>query len=237
MSEQLRATLERLARPGAGSNAAFDRLLEDYARFHLVLAVLALSLLVASAAFVVSAWRHRRSAPRPDGRRWTFERLTWSVAIVAGVAFGLIMALLVAANLSTAIDPLPGFRGSIPTIADQPPGSAGARTDGAFDQWLRSGDRAMPAGVRAAVDRRLGWQRPKAIVCAVLLVLVVLAAQRLWRSVLARSRRPGHHWTGGELARLAAALGSVVVGLLLVLMVLGNAQASLAPISMTLFFG
>lgn len=235
MSEHLRTTLEHLARPGAGSNAAFDRLLADYVRFHLVLAVLALALLAAAVVSSVASWRQRRSAPTGTGRR--FERATWSVALVGCIGFAMLMALLVAANVSTALDPLPGFRGSIPAIADQPPGSPGARTDEAFDRWLQSGEHAMPAGVRAAVDQRLSWQRPKAIISAVLLALVFVGSRWLWRSVLARTQRAGHRWGAAVSARLAAALASVGVGLVLVLMVMGNAQASLAPVSMTLFYG
>ncbi|MGN6696213.1 MAG: hypothetical protein ACTHN0_18690 [Aquihabitans sp.] len=234
-SEHLRATLDQLARPGAPANAAFDRLVADYARFHLVLAVLALAFLAAAVAATVVARRNRRAVPKGTGRR--FERATWSVALVASVGFALLMGLLVAANTSTVIDPLPGFRGSIPAIADAPPGSAGARTDEAFDRWLQSGEYAIPAGVRAAVDQRLSWQRPKAIISAVLLVLVCFASRWLWRSILARTRRPDHRWGAGDLGRLAAALASVAVGLLLALMVMGNTQASLAPISMTLFYG
>lgn len=237
MSESLRATLERLAQPGAEPNAAFDRLLADYARFHLVLAVLAVGILVAAAAFAVSAWRHARSAPASAGRRWTFERTTWSLAFLSAVGVVLIAGVLAAANLSTASDPSPGFRSSIPMIADRAPETDAGQEQQAFERWLQSGERAMPADVRSAVDERLSWQRPKAIVCAVLLGLVLFASARLWRSIVHRSRRPDHRWRVGELGRLAAALGALAVAFLLVLMVLGNTQASLAPVSMTLFFG
>lgn len=237
MSGDLRTTLQRLARPGAEPNAAFDRLLADYAAFHLVLAVLAVVLAAAAGAGAVAAWRHRRSAPPAPGRRWSFERATWSLAIVAGVGVCLVALLLVVANLSNALDPLPGLRGSIPMVADHAPGSDRARTDAAFDRWLRSGERPLPPEVRAAVDRRLGWQRPKAIACTVLLAVALVAGRWLWGSVLARARRPGHRWGPSDLARLAGALATVAVGSLLVLMVMGNVQASSAPISMTLFFG
>lgn len=237
MTGDLRATLERLARPGAEPNAAFDRLVADYAAFHLVLSVLALVLAVAAGVGVVAAWRCRRSATAATGRRWTFERATWSMAILAGVGVCLAALLLVAANLSNALDPVPGLRGSIPLVADHAPGSDRERTDVAFDRWLRSGERRLSPEVRSAVDRRLAWQRPKAIVCTLLLIVVLLAGRWLWRSVLARARRPDHRWGMASLARLAGALAAIVIGSLLVLMVMGNVQASSAPVSMTLFFG
>ena len=83
--------------------------------------------------------------------------------------------------------------------------------------------------------------RPVVEIAAALLVLVeigvLLAGRWLWRSLLARARRPDHRWGVASLARLAAALATVVVGSLLVLMAMGNVQASSAPISMTMFFG
>lgn len=240
MSDQLRATLQRLSQPGAGPNEAYDRLLADYARFHLVLAVLAAALVIAAAASAVSAWRHLRSAPpaQPSRRGWpTFERATWAVGLVASIGFGLLMGLLAAANLSNAVAPRQGFRDSIPMISQRAPGTRGAAVQQAFDRWLRSGDPTMPPAVRAAVDDRLAWQRPKAVICTILLVLVLVGARRVWRSLLARTRRPDHRWGIGDLARLGVAATASATALLLVLMVMGNTQASLAPLSMTLFSG
>ena len=237
MNSTLSDTLVELARPGAEPNAAFDRLLADYARFHLALAIGALALTIISGGFGLLAWRRRRLAPKPGRGRWTFERAVWSAGALCAAGFGATMAVLAAANLSTALDPLPGFRGSIGMLAVHAPGSRADRIQVAYQRWLASGSRTMPEGVRSAVDGRLSWQRPKAIICAVLLVAALTLCRRLWRSTLACSGgRPGRSRSALFGMTLAAVSSSALV-VVLVLMVLGNTQASLAPISMTMFLG
>jgi hypothetical protein len=44
-------------------------------------------------------------------------------------------------------------------------------------------------------------------------------------------------WRGREVVRMIGGLGSVCACLLLMVMVMGNAQAAIAPLSMTMFFG
>jgi hypothetical protein len=95
----------------------------------------------------------------------------------------------------------------------------------------------MPAPVRRAIDDRLAWQRPKAIVSAVLLLTFLILSARTWRALLDGSPGASGRWRPGDVVRLAAGLGEVAVCLLLMLMVMGNTQASLAPVAMTLLYG
>lgn len=237
MSDGLRSTLERLSGPGAEPNAAFDVLLADYARFHLVLAVLALVAGAAVGTFAVFAWRRAAARDLCGRRRLDFPRVVDAVSALGASVFGLLMGLVAVANLSNARDPRTGLRGSIGAIRTAAPGTRAAEVQRAFDAWLRSGDATVPPAVQDAVDDRLAWQLPKAIICSILLALVVVGTWRVWRSLLARTRAPGHRWSAADLGRFGLGLVLVGAGFLLTLMVMGNTQASMAPLAMTLVNG
>ncbi len=237
MSAPLQTTLDQLVGQGSGTNPAFDVVLRDYAWFHMVLALLAAAFLFVAAAIAVMAWRGFRRAKGSDRQGRTFRRLTHLAALVVSGGLALVLGLLVAANVTTALEPREGFKGSIGMIGTPAAGTRAGELHQAFDDWLRSGDPHMPRTVQHAVDDRLAWQRPKAVICTVLLIVVAALAVRIWRSLLRRTSEPGHRWRAGDLARLGAGLGSVLAAVLLMLMVMGNTQASLAPVAMTLFFG
>lgn len=233
----LRSTLEHLVRPGADPNPAFDALLADYARYHLVLAIVGAAFLVLSVSFAWFAWRRFRHVQAVDGRRWTIAKVTYLVATLGSLAVGLVLLVIVVANASTALDPRPGFAGAVGLVGTPRPGTPRAELHQAFDEWLRSGHAALPPVVRAAVDDRLAWQRPKAVVSAVLLVVVSALGAWVWRPLVGPDRRAARRWWPGDVVRLGVGLSAVAVGLVLMLMVMGNTQAAIAPVAMTLFYG
>jgi len=126
------------------------------------------------------------------------------------------------------IDPRTGFAGALGLLGAPKHGTSTAALQDAFAGWLRSGGDAVPPEVAAAIDGRLAWQRPKAVICSVLLVAAVTATALAWRAIARGS--------GRRLLRLGAVVGTGAC-LLLMLMVLGNVQGSIAPLSLTLFFG
>ncbi len=78
-------------------------------------------------------------------------------------------------------------------------GHVGSRLQDAFTTWLTSGADEVPPRVADAIDDRLSWQRPKAIVCSVLLAGRVVLSAATWRSLVRRSRarsgrRPLREW-------------------------------------------
>lgn len=232
----LRTTLSTLLDSGAGTNPALNALLADYATYHRVLAILAGAFLLASAVLAVALWRRFRRARTP-GAGWSLERRVsfWLGLVSLGTA--LFLALVVAANVSNVLDPRAGFAGALGLLGTPTAGSSAAQLHDAFAGWLHSGATAVPPEVSAAIDDRLSWQRPKAIICSVLLVATVAVTAFAWRALVRRSRvRQGRRTAGERLLLLGAVLG-VPVCLLLMLMVLGNVQGSLAPLSLTLFFG
>lgn len=228
-------TLRRLLQSGTDSNPALESLMDDYTRHHLALAVLGGAFVLGFFLLGLRCWRRFRRPRPPGGRRWTFERKTYLAFTLSSVALGLGLAVVVAANLANALEPRQGFEGSIDMIGTPRPGTKSADLQQAFTTWLESGASQRPALVQSSIDGRLAWQRPKAIICSVLLVGFVALSRRIWRTLIRRSRvRRG---TGTDRALLGIGVGTGMVCLLLMAMVLGNAQASLAPLSMTLIFG
>jgi len=91
--------------------------------------------------------------------------------------------------------------------------------------------------IDAAIDHRLAWQGPKAVICWVLLIVVVVLTAWVWCGLVRRSRVRCGGWGRRDAALLGAGMALGPIALVLMTMVVGNSQASLAPLSMTLFFG
>jgi cytochrome bd-type quinol oxidase subunit 2 len=235
--DDLHRTLDELLAPGAPPNAAFDALVGDYVRFHLALAVLGGVFLLGVIALTVLAVRHLRSASRHAAAGRRFRRLAGVCVVVGGTCLSAGLGVVVAANLSTAASPRQGLADSLALIGDPAPGSRAETVQQGFTDWLRSGEPSPPQAVRRAVDRRLAWQRPKALICAALLVVTVVVAVRTWRALLRTTGEVGHRWGVRTVAHVAGGAFVVAASLLLMVMVMGNGQASIAPVAMTLFFG
>lgn len=108
------------------------------------------------------------------------------------------MAALVAANVSNAVDPRQGLTGAVDLVGAPTLDTETAGLHHAFATWLRSGRSATPSVVDERVDGRLAWQRPKALICLVLLLVIVLVSARIWRTLVRRSRRRTKGWGWGR---------------------------------------
>jgi hypothetical protein len=237
MSNTLSDTLNELMRSATTVNPALNKLLDDYQTEHAVTAVVGSMFLVAVVAgSVVFSKRFARS-PRTDGRRWTFEKKTYGSFGVLSVLVGLLLAVMVVANVSSARSPRQGFSGAIAMVGTADVGTDKAALDEAFTVWLQSASAETPALVQRKVDDRLAWQQPKAVVCSVLLAVFVALSILVWRSLLRRSRevRGAGRFPGAALR--VTGVVSVVASLLVMLMVIGNTAASFAPLNLTMFFG
>jgi hypothetical protein len=206
--------------PARGANAALDTILADYQRYHAVLVVLASIFLAAILILLVGCWRSFRAAGRSPSGRTRRQTWTYGLFMVSSILLGLFLLLVMAANVSTVINPQSGFAG-----VDQ--------SGKAIAAWLTSGSPSVPADVQAAVDDRLAWQRPKAIVTSILLVLVVVSSVAIWRRWIAHSSSS----RGANVLLLTSGVVTAGLAVLLMLMVMGNVQASMAPIAITLVFG
>jgi hypothetical protein len=238
MDETLRTTLRELLRRGAEPNPVLDALVRDYQRFHLVLALvggLFLVLLLVAAALLWRGWQRAR-AQRDPARR--FERRAYAALALLATVCSLMLGVVVAANASTAISPRQGFIGSVALLGSPAPGTRDAAVQASVLEWLDGGDPAqVPPSLQRRIDDRLAWQRPKAVVVSALLVVVAGAGLLAWRALVRRSRASGGRTSARDVPLLLAGWTSTAVCLLLVLMVMGNTQGSIAPLSLTLFRG
>jgi hypothetical protein len=202
------------------TNPALETILADYRLYHAVLVIVAAIFVIALTVLVVVCVRSLRAARRSPGGATRRQAWTYGLFIGSALLLGLFLLLVMAANVSTVINPESGFAG-----VDQ--------SGKAITAWLASGSPSVPAGVQAAVDDRLAWQRPKAIAVSILLVLVVVGSIAIWRRWIARSS-PSR---GANALLLASGVVTAGMAVLLMLMVMGNVQASMAPIAITLAFG
>jgi hypothetical protein len=237
MHDTLPDALDELLRSGPTSNPALARLLADYTRYHLVLVVVGSAFLLGLVRLGLISWRRFRAAPRTGTGRWSFEKRTCFHFAMLSAAVGLALTVIVAANVSNVVDPRHGFSGAVGLLGAPAAGTPAARLHQAFLEWLQSGSPHLPALVESTIDDRLAWQRPKAIISGVLLVGFVVLGARTWRALIASSRVRTARRGLGEAVRLVLGVVTVVACFVLMLMVIGNTQGSIAPIALTLFYG
>jgi uncharacterized membrane protein len=152
---ELPTTLQHLLRAHADSNPAFNALLDDYAEYHAVLAVLGGVVTSGLVLLAVRAWRRSRAFA------------------AASAALGLLIAVIVFANAGNALNPRHGLEGTIPMLRTTQPGTEQAQVQQATNAWLRSGSADKPRLLQDKIDARLSWQRPKAVITSVLFVAFV----------------------------------------------------------------
>lgn len=233
-TDTLRATLDDLLRSGTTSNPALNRLLDDYTRFHLVLVAVGSLFMLGFVVLTVVSWRGFRSATSTNDRRWTIEKRTWFSLTGFGGILVALSAVVIAANVSSVLDPRHGFAGSLGMIRPARAGTPTASLHRSFTMWLQSDSSTTPPLVQRAIDDRLAWQQPKALISAVLFVVFVWLCVRIWRALIVTSRLSEPPRNLENLGLGLARWGLVVASFLLMLMVIGNTQASLAPLGLTL---
>lgn len=235
MPHDLRSQLSEFAAPDARTNAAFDALLADYRLYHLTFSIVAGVFLAGFVTLTIFSWRRFRRLRRDPQRARRFERFIYIAFTSGAVLVSMLLALLIAANISNVVDPIHGFAGAIDSLhKPRSPQSAALRE--AFTSWLQTGATPLPQPIQSSIDQRLAWQRPKAIICVLLFVALATTATWIWRKLIRLSRQPEGVWRPSTLALLAAGIATNCVCLLLMLMVLGNVQASVAPLSLTMFY-
>jgi hypothetical protein len=196
------------------TSPAYDRILTDDRNYHIVFLVVGGFFSLLLLLFCVFSWvRFKRARHR------TFERRTYLWFGVVSLILTLFMAVADWANVTSVVNP----RKTLAGTAFSPIG----------ETWLRAGSARISPVLQHAIDDRLAWQRPKAVICALLLVAFVTLTVFLWRRLIRRST------TGAPVRRLMVGAGilSAAAGLLLMLMVIGNAEGALAPLTLTVIYG
>lgn len=236
MTDNLQTTLTALLQSGTQANPALNELLSDYAKYHMVLVIVGGLFTVAFIAMSVFCWLRYKKAPKIDGRKWTFEKKTFfSFALLATMAT-MLMALIVVANISNVVDTRRGFAGTLSMIS-APAGTPKAELHQSFNTWLQSGDTQIPTTVQNKINERLAWQLPKAIISTILLAVFATASVRVWSNLIKRSKDQKTSHGKKQYTLLALGVLTVIACLPLILMVIGNTQAAVAPVALTMLFG
>jgi len=137
---------------------------------------------------------------------------------ISTAVLGLVMAVIVYANASNALNPRHDLATAIPVLRATRPATEAAGVQQATNAWLLSGSANKPRLLQAKIDERLSWQRPKAIICSVLFFAC------LGICILLR-RRP------------IAAAAAMLCTLALLVMAMANTEAAFAPMFLTVLYG
>jgi cytochrome bd-type quinol oxidase subunit 2 len=133
------------------------------------------------------------------------------------------MAVALWANVTSVVNP----RETLSGTPFSPVGEA----------WLQSGSARISPPLQHAIDERLAWQRPKAVICIVLLVAFVTLTVFLWRRLIRQSRTGESVRKLSRRLMLCAGVLSAAACLLLMLMVIGNTESAIAPLTLTVIYG
>jgi cytochrome bd-type quinol oxidase subunit 2 len=232
-SDSLQTTLNNLLQSGTRSNPALNSLLDDYIKYHVVLLIVGGFFTVILTVLSILFWIRCKRSLKTNNRKWTFEKKTYFSFSLLTTIVGLLMALLVVVNAGTVLKPQPGFSGVISMLSRSPSGTPKAELQQSFNRWLQSGSKQIPLLVQSKISDRLAWQQPKAIICSVLLAIFVILSILVWGKLIRQSKV--HEPQRKPI--LFSGIVAVAVCLLLMLMVIGNTQASFAPMSLTLIYG
>ena len=198
------------------TSPAYDRLLDADRDFHVVFLVVGGLFTLLLLLLSVFCWVRFKRA-----QRRTFERRSYFSFGAVSLFLGLVMGVVFYANVTSVVNP-----GK--TLAGTPFSRTG-------ETWLQAGRADISPVLQHAIDERLAWQRPKAIICGLLLVAFVTLSVFLWRTLIRRSTA-GESFRGRPLMLGAGVLSAVAV-LPLMLMVIGNAEGAVAPLFLTVLYG
>ena len=234
-SDDLQNTLSSLLQSGSHSNPAYNTLLHDYTTYHAVLVIEGTMFVLLLIVLSVYFWRRFKRTQKAENHTWTFEKKAYFCFGLACTVVTLGMLLIVAANVSNVVNPQEGFAQSIPDLGTPQAGTQKAALHQAVNTWAQSGSASMPSMLENGVRNRLSWQRPKAIVCSILLVVFAVFTTHVWRK-LVHSRASEAVWSLKEKALIITGVLAVPTTLVLMIMALANTQAAFAPITLTLLF-
>ena len=235
--DNLQSTLNNLLQSGSRSNPAMNILINDYITYHVVLVVVGGFFVLIFLLLSLSFWTQWKRTPKAAPHKWTFEKKTYFFLGAVSTAFGLLIALIVVVNGTTVLNPLPGFSSLVDSLGTPKPGTQMDKLYQECTIWLQSGSTHIPSLLQSKVDERLAWQRPKAIVSSVLLIGFGALSTYLWRTLLKKPQVRESRWGLKERTLLISGIATITLSLLLVVIVVANAQAAFAPIALTLFNG
>jgi hypothetical protein len=241
MTDRLQDLLQQLLNSRTTPNPAFNQLIDDYVREHAVTAIITgvffLASTVMAARLTSRFFRTRRLRLGPDGSRYKLEKRVCGVLAAAGLVSAAFFGIVAAANIQTARDPRPGFGGVVQMIGRPAQGTPTALRHRSFQEWVESGSPEMPKEIQQRIDARLNWQLPKAVISTLLLPFAACLSRRTWLTLIDRSHTEVPIGRLRHRLGLASGTGLSATTMVLMLMVIGNTAAVLAPLGLTLTFG
>jgi hypothetical protein len=200
------------------TSPAYDRLLIDDRNYHIVFLVVGGLFTLLLLLLSVFSWVRFKQA-----RRRTFERRSYFCFGTVSLVLGLAMTVVYWANVTSVVNPRQTLSGTTFSRIGQ--------------MWLRAGRAQISPLLQQAIDERLAWQRPKAIICSILLVAFVTLTVFLWRTLIRQSVAGEPFRKISRRLMLSAGILSAASCLLLMLMVIGNTEGTFAPLTLTMLYG
>ncbi|MBK8034536.1 MAG: hypothetical protein IPK17_34545 [Chloroflexi bacterium] len=178
-----------------------------------------------------------KRAPKADTRKWTFEKKVyfsfWALSLMVGALF----ALTVLANATNVVDPHHGFTLLVDSLGTPNAGTQKYQLYQAFNTWIQSGIPNIPAVAQNRFLERISFNSTKALVSGVLMVVFIVVSIRIWNLLIKQSKANEAKWRLKENALLISGVATVSFSLLLLVIVVANMQAAVAPIALTLLYG
>ena len=215
-----------------GSNPAVSAMLKDFVRFHAVMAVTGAMIASALLFFGCRSLQSYRRVRQLGSVGSRLERRARLGLAALFATLGLLCCLIALANVTNAIAPDRGLIGAIENSSTSSTSAVGRDAV----NWVRSGSTEAPPAIVDAIDARLSWQRPKAIFCGVFSIGMIMISRREWRRMVYSARVSNRFGPRPSIA-LARGVASVFVAVLLSVMAVANAQAWVAPLTLSIFGG
>jgi sensor c-di-GMP phosphodiesterase-like protein len=216
------------------SNPAMHQIVDGYARFHAALAIVGGVFLLILVALCVASWIRFKKIPKISKFKWSFEKKVYFWFGTVFTIVSLFLTLIVAANISNAAKPLPGFSDSIPSMASS---SYNAQLHSAFNNWIASGNEAPPSLVQQRIHERRVFHGTRAAIAIILLIIFAVTSMRLWGELIKRRNSTETKWSFKEIVWLITGIVTVAIVVLMMIVVMANLQSVIAPIANTLQFG
>lgn len=234
MTSQLQTSLQAHIQPGWRSNPATSQIIHGYALYHAVLAITGSVFLLSLVWLSTKFWLRFKKIPQIQKFTWSFEKKIYFCLATVFTLVALFLALIVAANVSTAARPLPGFTGSLSSLQDN---SYNRQLHTAFTEWIDSGKTTPPPLVQQRIHHRRIFHIIRVIASGILLATFTVISLRLWKPLLTRRSSKETAWSYKEALWLVAASTSVIGALLMMIIFMANLQSAVVPIANTLQFG
>ena len=233
MNTSLFDLLTDLINNGDSRNPAFVYLLDEYAKYHYVMVVLGGISVIALSILAGSQLNRLR---RCSYFHLHVKTVSGKASLYLGAFSGflaLVLGLIVVGNLGNAVNPRPGFKNSLGMLGNPLAGTKSALLQQIYADWIRSESSSLPHYISKISDERISWQMPKAIICFVLFALFLYLSKIVWTPLVSGSldsQKPNMY--------RSFALGILLsfICALLFIMTVANAQGSIAPVSLSLFF-